>query len=153
MADKSRPFVVLADTREQRIPPFPDGVKVERQMMEEGDYSTPSLINVARIERKSTNDFASSLTWQRERFDREIVRLKAYRHASIVVEADLSEVYRLSHVHPHAILGSIASFYARANVATFSAVNAAGCGRLIAGILRRLDEEQAGRTDEKAAAV
>jgi ERCC4-type nuclease len=145
------PFIILADTREQAIPPMPAGVQVERAKLGEGDYTTPSLRTLAVIERKSGNDFASSLTWQRERFDREIERLKAYRHASIVVEADLSEVYRLSNVHPHAILGSIASFYARANVATFFAVNAAGCGRLIAGILRRLDEDRAANAREKGA--
>ncbi|MDP9002666.1 MAG: hypothetical protein M3O46_21460 [Myxococcota bacterium] len=146
------PFIILCDTREQKPPPFPEGVVLERRKLDEADYTTPALIKVARIERKGASDFASTLTWGRERFDREVARLRPYRHKCVIVEADLSEIYREYSVHPHAILGSIASFYARANMATFFAVNAAGCGRLIAGILRRLEEEVAKTATEGSTA-
>jgi ERCC4-type nuclease len=133
-------FTIFADTREQTIPPFPEGVVIERASMGEGDYTTPALQGIAVIERKSVSDFASSVTRDRERFDDEIRRLLGYRFKAIVVEGDLSEVYRASAAHPHSIIGSIASFFARSDCPTFFAVNATGAGRLIAGILRRWEE-------------
>jgi DNA excision repair protein ERCC-4 len=142
------PFAILADTREQLIPPFPDGCVVERRMMKEGDYSSPALIDVARIERKSITDFASTLSWGRERFDREVQRLQAFRWRCVVVEGDITETYRVSAMHPHAMIGSIASLFARWATPVLFAGNPAGAGRLIAGLLRRwqerLIEEQTG---------
>jgi len=131
------PFVVFVDSREQAIPPFPPGVVVERRMMKEGDYSTPQLVDVARIERKSPSDFASTITWGRERFDREVQRLQGVRWKCVVVEGELQEVYRASAVHPHAVIGTIASLFARWEVPVLFAADPAGAGRLIAGLLRR----------------
>jgi ERCC4-type nuclease len=134
------PLVILYDSREQRPAPMPEGVVLERVTMSEGDYTTPALQGVAVIERKSVSDFASSITRDRERFDDEMRRLLAYRWKCIVVEGDLSEVYRTSATHPHSVLGSIASFFARSDCPVLFAVNPAGAGRLIAGILRRWEE-------------
>jgi len=142
-------FTVWADTREKQIPPFPIGVTVERHMMAEGDYSCPELIDVARIERKSGGDFASTMAWGRERFDREIERLKAFRWRCIVVEADFSMVMREAPgVHPHSLIGSVAALYARHDCPTFFSVNPTAAGRLIVGVLRRwvqrIEAERAG---------
>jgi ERCC4-type nuclease len=145
-----RPLLILADTREQAVPPFPDGVEVRRHLLHEADYSTPALEMVARIERKSATDFASTLSWGRERFDREVQRLQAFRFKCVVVEADLSTVYRVTSMHPHAILGSIASLYARWEIPTLFAGNAAGCGRLIAGLLKRWEERVASEAGASA---
>ncbi len=131
---------MLCDTREQVVPPFPDGVVVERRTLAEADYTTPALLDVARIERKSVTDFASTLSWGRERFDREVQRLQAFRWKCVVVEGNVTDTYRVSAMHPHAIIGSIASLYARWEVPTLFAGNEAGCGRLIAGLLRRWEE-------------
>jgi ERCC4-type nuclease len=133
-------LVVLADTREQAIPPFPKGVLIERTALREGDYTTPRLRGRFVIERKSVSDFTSTITRARERFDREIERLKPYQGACIAVEGELHDVYRASLVHPHSVIGSIASFYARANVPTFFLSNPAAVGRFIAGALRRWEE-------------
>jgi ERCC4-type nuclease len=134
------PFVLLVDSREQCIPPVPPGVTFERATLGEGDYTTHALRTIAVIERKSVSDFASTLSHGRERFDREVQRLQAYRWKCIVVEGDLSEVYRVTAMHPHSILGSIASLFARWEIPTLFAANPAGCGRLIAGLLRRWEE-------------
>lgn len=141
MKEKPAPFVILADSREQVIPPFPAGVVLERETLREGDYTTRRLLGIAVVERKSVGDFASTITHGRDRFDREVERLKPYRFKCIAVEGDLHEVYRASLVHPHSVLGSIASFYARANFPTFFLVNDHGVGRFIAGVLRRWEEE------------
>jgi DNA excision repair protein ERCC-4 len=133
--------IVVIDTREQLVPPFPEGVEFERRTLPEGDYSTPALFDVARIERKSVADFGSTITWGRERFDREVQRLQAFRWKCIVVEGSLSDVYRdCAGVHPHAVLGTIASMLARHDVPVLFALNPTGCGRLMAGLLRRWEE-------------
>jgi ERCC4-type nuclease len=136
----SEPLIIYCDTRENRVPPFPDGCVVERVSMGEADYTSPALQGIAVVERKSAADFASSLTRDRERFEDEIRRLRAYRWKAIVVEADLSYVYRITETHPNAILGSIASFFARHDLPTFFAINEHGTGRLIAGLLKRWEE-------------
>lgn len=132
--------IVLADTREQQIPPFPAGVEVQRATLAEGDYTGQHCQGVGVIERKSAPDLASSLSRDRERFDDEIRRLQPYRWKLVVVEADLTDVYRITAMHPHSILGSIASLTARWDCPVIFAGNAAGCGRLIAGIIRRWEE-------------
>lgn len=134
------PFIIYCDSREQTPPPFPDGVRLERVSMSEADYTTERLQGIAVIERKSVPDFGGSITRGRERFDDEIRRLRPYRWKCIIVEGDIHDVHRSCGAHPHSVLGSIASFYARADIPTIFAGNAAGCGRLIAGLLRRWEE-------------
>jgi ERCC4-type nuclease len=134
------PFVVYCDSRERTPPPFPAGVVLERVTMDAADYTTPVLQGIAVIERKSVSDFASSLTRDRERLDDEVRRLRGYRWKAIIVEGDLSQVYRVTAAHPNSVLGSIASFFARADLPCLFAVNAVGAGRLIAGILKRWQE-------------
>jgi ERCC4-type nuclease len=135
------PMVVCVDSREQTPPPMPEGIVLERWTLETGDYSTPMLqAMIAVVERKSVSDFASSITRDRERFDDELRRLGAFRWRAIVVEGDLSEVYRASAAHPHSILGSCASFFARSDCPVLFAANPHGAGRLICGILRRWEE-------------
>jgi ERCC4-type nuclease len=131
---------VYVDPREKAVPPFPPGVELVRVTMAEADYTTEALQGIGVIERKSISDFASSISHERERFDDEVRRLLGYRWRCIVVEGDLSAVYRCTSMHAHSILGSIASFYARYDLPTFFAVNPAGAGRLIAGVLRRWEE-------------
>jgi ERCC4-type nuclease len=130
------PFVVYCDSREQCPPPFPEGVVLERVTMSEADYTSPGCEGVGVIERKGS-DFLSSLTHDRERFEDELRRLQGYRWRCLVVENDLTAIFRLSATHPHSIIGSVASLYARWDCPVLFAGNASGAGRLIAGILRR----------------
>lgn len=133
-------LVILADTREQTIPPFPAGCVVQRATLGEGDYTTHALRTVAVIERKSISDFCSTISAGRERFEREIVRLKAYRWRCVVVEGNLSEAFRSTRMHPHSIVGTVASFYARSDVPTFFLADPATVGRFVAGVLRRWEQ-------------
>lgn len=147
------PLHLLVDTREQTPPPFPDGVTIERATLAEGDYTTPLLLDVARIERKSREDLSACVTRERDRFVRELERLRAYPFRCIIVEADLGDWYdgrSRSAVHPNAIAGSVCSFFARYGVATVFAHDAHTCGRMIAGLLRRLEEEHVKTTMEAA---
>jgi ERCC4-type nuclease len=147
---KDEPFIVLVDSREQRIPPFPEGVIVKRCTMDAADYTTEDLQGIGVIERKSIGDMASSFTHGRERFDDEMSRLSAYRWKCIVVEGELSQVHLESRVHPHSILGSIASFWARHDCPCLFAENPAWAGRLMVGILRRWQERLNAESGEGA---
>jgi len=120
--------------------------------MAEGDYTTEMLQGIAVIERKSISDFASSITHGRERFDDEVRRLMAYRWRAIVVEGEIGEVWRNHAVHPHSVIGSVASFFARADLPCLFAGTPAAGGRLIAGILRRWEERLIAETATEAAA-
>jgi ERCC4-type nuclease len=135
-----RPLIIMIDTREQRPPPFPDGVTLERVTMDAGDYTTAACQGIAVIERKSLADFANSITHDRERFEDEIRRLQGYRWKCCVVEGDLTSLYLGRDIHIHSVLGTLASFQARHDFPVHFAGSAPWAGRLIAGILRRWDE-------------
>lgn len=139
----SAPFVVLCDTREQRPPPFPDGVELRREKLGEGDYSTPALVDVARIERKSVPDLLGTLTRGRERFEREAERLRPFPFKCVVVEGTVWDAARAGRMHPHALVGSLASLHSRWGLPVLFLDKREVVGRYIAGVLRRLEEERA----------
>lgn len=144
---KAEPFEVWIDSREKCPPVFPEGVTLRRVTMGEADFTTEKLQGIGVIERKSVADWGQSITWSRERFDNEMIRLKPYRWKTIVVEGELSEVYRTCNIHVHAVIGTVAAFLAWYDCPTMFMVNAHGAGRLIAGILRRWEK----RLEEEAA--
>ena len=73
--------MIIIDTREQ-LPLWDDiNFKVIRRKLDEGDYTTEKLYNIAHIERKSPMDFYGSLIQGHKRFSREIQR---------AIEKDLS---------------------------------------------------------------
>lgn len=135
---------VLVDTREQHVPPWPKGVTVSRCLLGEGDYTTPLLKGTHVIERKAPSDLVASLTWERERFDRELDRLSGYDGVRIVVESSLENCCRLTATRWEAIVGSWASFAAR-NIGLDFAESPVVAGRLIAGTLRRWELRMAER--------
>ena len=137
---RSGKLVVVCDTREQRIPPFPDGVTLVRATLKEGDYSTPKLVDTARIERKSVADLIGSLTHGRVRLECEADRLRAFAFRCIVVEGSAAEASQVGRMHPNALLGSLASLHARWGLPTIFLESPEAVGRYIAGVLRRLEE-------------
>lgn len=143
MTSKAPELVVLVDTREQMIAEFPTGVTVTRATLDAGDYTTELLQGIGVIERKSVSDFANSITHDRERFEDCIRRLRDYRWRCIVVEGDIGDVWRLWAIHPHSVVGTCASFWARSDCPVLFAGTRAAAGRLIAGILRRWEERVA----------
>lgn len=131
---------VLFDSREQTPWEALPGVVMQRVTMAEGDYTTEKLQGIAVIERKSVADFASSITHGRERFDDEIRRLHAYKWKAIIVEGNVDEVWRNHKIHVHAIIGSCASFMARADCPALFGGTRPAAARLAFGILRRWEE-------------
>ena len=73
--------MIIIDTREQLPLWDPINFKIIRKKLDEGDYTTEILYNIAHIERKSPMDFYGSLIQGHKRFSREIQR---------AIEKDLS---------------------------------------------------------------
>ena len=109
---RSSPALVtlIADTREQEPFSFDSRlVVVERRALPAGDYSVAGLEGVVAVERKTLDDFVSTVIHQRARFRRELSKLAGYRAACVVVEAGLLEFLQGRYrggSHPNAVLGS-----------------------------------------------
>jgi DNA excision repair protein ERCC-4 len=105
-------FALVCDTREQTPWDFPEDVRIVRAALPAGDYAPVGGEQRCAIERKSLADYLASITGERERFKRELERLKGYDFACVLVEAHLEEVtarrYR-ANVHPAAVLGTTAA--------------------------------------------
>jgi len=83
-----------------------------RRALPAGDYSVEGLEERVAVERKSLDDFVSTVIHGRARFRNELRKLAGYRAACIVVEAGVFDVllhrYR-GDAHPNAVLGSALS--------------------------------------------
>jgi DNA excision repair protein ERCC-4 len=107
------PVTIVIDTREQEGYSFdPRLAATVRRALPAGDYSVAGLENTVAVERKSLEDFVSTVIHSRARFRKELRKLAEYRAACVVVEAGLLEVllhrYR-GDAHPNAVLGSALS--------------------------------------------
>jgi len=122
---------ILVDSREQS-PFLFEGYQADPEpgTLQVGDYSIPGFEDRAAIERKSLNDLIDCLMGKdRERFERELTRGRAYDLFCVVVEAALSDVSRgkyRSEMKPHAALQSIIAFQVRYDVPFVWAGNRAG---------------------------
>jgi len=108
-----RRVTIIIDSREREPYAF-DPVQVDqvRRALPAGDYSVAGLETRVAVERKSLDDFVSTVIRSRSRFRRELLRLMPYDAACVVVEADLSDVfagrYRAA-AHPASVLGATLS--------------------------------------------
>ena len=85
------PFVVVCDSREQAPFAFQniEGVDVVRTVtrgLPTGDYSIAGFEDRIAIERKSVGDFYMSIGAERERFEREMIRLQQMEFSAVVIE-------------------------------------------------------------------
>lgn len=123
---------IVIDTREPPETAWTFGdLPVVRRKLEAGDYSIEGFENEVAIERKTSADLVSTLTFGRSRFERELDLLRLYPRAVIFVEGDLESIIRAqyrSRVSPAALVGSFGSFFGRWGISTVfcgSAFNAA----------------------------
>jgi len=110
--------VIVIDSREQCALPFRH-FQTERATMPTGDYSAKGVESSFCVERKSLADLVGSLTHDRDRFTRELERMRGYAFRRLLVIGQRSEIeqhaYR-SKAAPAAILGSLWAFEVRFNV-------------------------------------
>lgn len=106
---------IIIDTREQDPLPFA-AYPTERGTLLTGDYSVAGCETLFGVERKTISDLVQSLTTGRDRFTRELERLRGYRFARLLIigypgQIDMGH-YR-SRASPKAIQHSLYSFEAR----------------------------------------
>jgi len=104
---------IVIDSREQEPYSFdPRLTSAERRALQAGDYSVGGLEDQVAVERKTLDDFVSTVIHRRWRFREELRKLSQYRASCVVVEAELLDVlgkrYR-GEARPAAVLGSTLS--------------------------------------------
>jgi len=108
----------VIDTREQKPLKLKAGdieIPTVRKGLPTGDYSIEGLEHLVAIERKSLDDLGQCFGRERERFERELQRLKAYQTRALVVECrwcDIVQGNYKSNVHPNSAIGSIMGWMA-----------------------------------------
>lgn len=112
---------IMIDSREKRPFEFPERFVSRRTKLYTGDYSIegfekPGPMGII-VERKSLDDLVGCCYGSnRDRFEKEMDRMKAYGSRMVVVEASwqniLAREYR-SRMEPNAIIGSIMSWRSR----------------------------------------
>ena len=103
---------VVIDTREQ-TPWDLEPLQVGRGTLPTADYGLLDFPEAIAIERKELSDFISVVGHGRERFERELMRLKAYEASMVIVEASWQDLERgewRSKITPNVVLQSIASW-------------------------------------------
>jgi len=111
---KPEQVVAIIDTREQ-LPLDLAPLNVEPGTLPTGDYSVKGLESIVAIERKSLTDLLGCIGQDRERFEREVMRLLAYPVRAIIIEATWQEVEAgqwRSKVTPAAAVGSLLGWIA-----------------------------------------
>ncbi len=109
---------ILIDTREQTPLPFAN-LTTERRTLATGDYSVLGFERDFSVERKTVGDLVQSLTRERDRFSRELQRMRAFDFRRLLVVgtlADLEEHRYRSLANPKAVVGSLFAFEARFDV-------------------------------------
>ena len=135
--------IIQIDTREQR-PLIFNGWPTETVTLSVGDYGlkhfsdwqNPQFI----VERKSLGDLVSSLTHGRERFTREIEKLRQFRFRAVLIEAIPGEIEHeqyVSDVEPQAIFQSIAAFQVRTNLHFIWSGTPEGAARMFERLARQ----------------
>ena len=106
---------IIIDTREQ-TPLLFANLTTERRTLPTGDYSVLGFERDFIVERKSVADLVQSATFERERFERELVRMRGYSFRRLLVVGSLADIeghnYR-SRASPKAVIASLTAFEVR----------------------------------------
>ena len=125
------PFTIVVDSREQL--PYEFGgmegsagetvvVPMVVKGLASGDYSIEGMEDRIAVERKSLDDLYGSVTWGRDRFEREIERLAELTgFAAVVIEATWPEImapaeYRpgwINQTEPRSVVGTVLTWAMR----------------------------------------
>ena len=141
--------VVIIDRREKTPWRF-SNLRTEPGSLTTGDYSVWGLEHLIAVERKSLGDLLSCIGIHRDRFRRELARLRGFRFRALVIEASYADLERggwRSQVKPAAALGSLAAWTVQFSlpimlVGTHKA-GAEFCERYLFQAARRIVQENA----------
>jgi DNA excision repair protein ERCC-4 len=88
---KIESITAIVDTREQ-TPWDLDPMRTQSGTLSVGDYSVAGLESIIAIERKSLADFVGCCGGERERFQRELDRLRGWPCHSVIIEASWADL-------------------------------------------------------------
>ena len=131
---------IFVDSREQSPFTFA-GYEAEiiTGTLQAGDYSLSGLESLVAVERKSLPDLVQCLGRERDRFERELERLRAFESAAVVVESPMADLvqgnYR-SKLNPTAAYESCVAFMARYRLPFYFANDVRGAERFCYSFLR-----------------
>jgi DNA excision repair protein ERCC-4 len=124
---------IIIDSREQTPLEFTRLPSI-RGTLQSGDYSVAGLEHLFAVERKSLDDLAMSVTTERERFERELHRLRGFHFKRLLIVGTREDIenhtYR-SKAKPNAILASLSAFECRYDIPVVFAANAVSAAQSI----------------------
>ena len=110
---------IIVDTREQ-CPLIFERLESRPGTLQSGDYSVAGLQDLFSIERKTVSDLVGCCMGEnRERFERELQRLRGYRFKRLLVvgsEAEILAGQYHSNIKPQAVMATLGAFEARYDV-------------------------------------
>jgi DNA excision repair protein ERCC-4 len=139
---RNEPTAVI-DTREQ-TPLDLGGLAVIRSGLVTGDYSLVGAEHLFSVERKSLTDLAGCVTAGRDRFVRELIRLRGYRFRRLLIVGSRVDILKGSYhskVEPAAVLASLAAWEIRFDVPVVHAASPEHAGEIVAGWIRAFSRE------------
>ncbi|MCH8852341.1 MAG: ERCC4 domain-containing protein, partial [Planctomycetes bacterium] len=107
--------VIIVDSREQRPWRF-ENLPTATGSLSTGDYSVRGLEHLIAVERKSLDDLLSCIGIHRDRFRRELARLRGFRFRCLIIEAshaDLEAGQWRSQLKPSHVIGSLSAWMAQ----------------------------------------
>ena len=134
---KIEDLVACIDTRES-IPLCLDPLKTKRVCLKTGDYSIEGCEDKISIELKELPDFIACCTFERERFEAELLRMKEYPFRAIVIKSTWGAIERgeyRSKTRSAAVFGSAMAFALSSNVSIIMAEDHQKAGILVARLL------------------
>lgn len=136
-------FTILIDSREQTPWSFPD-YDIEITSLSSGDYSIKGFEDFIAIERKTLPDFIACCGRERERFKRELSRLRGYWVKAVVIEGSMEQIiandYR-SKINPASVIGAVASWTVRYNIPFIFAGNTDHAQRFALCVMRNFHRQ------------
>lgn len=131
---------IVVDSREQAPFHFQGyDAEVTLGTLQAGDYSLCGLESLVAVERKSLPDLVACLSRERDRFERELERLRGFESAAVVVESPMSALahgeYR-SALNPKAAYESVVAFMCRYRLTFYFAQDRRGAERFTFSFLR-----------------
>jgi len=108
--------VILIDSREQ-VPLKFSRLESRVETLATADYSVVGLSELFAVERKTVADFVSCCVGEnRERFERELHRLRGYRFKRLLIvgsELEIQQARYQSRITPKAVFGTLSAFEVR----------------------------------------
>lgn len=132
-------ITLVIDNREQTPLQFEELCST-RGSLYSGDYSILGLEHRWAVERKSIADLVGSVTFERERFERELHRLRGYDFKRLLIVGTIDDIkshnYR-SKANPNSVIGSIEAFEIRYDIPVVWGGDVITSSKLIEGWAKR----------------